>query len=195
MSEAENTTNTVEGTGVGAKAKRETVIEVVTMKDGAVVEFAGKRKLIKNSFERDGNVVVRLNFRNAEFREFTLPQNLLNKFASHGAEQKLGDEIAGIEDIDDSILAIDELIERLYNGEWNVKRESSGIAGTSILLRALVKLTGKPVEDVKVFLKGKTNGEKLALRNSDRLRPIIQELEAEKAKGNVNVDNLFAELA
>lgn len=194
MSDLENT-QVVEGTGVSAKAKRETVIETVTMKDGAVVEFAGKRKLIKNSFERDGAVVVRLNFRNGEFREFTLPQNLLNKFASHGAEQKLGDEIAGIEDIDDSILAIDELIERLYNGEWNVKRESSGIAGTSILLRALVKMTGKSVEQVKEFLKGKSNADKLALRNSDRLRPIIQELEAEKAKGNVNVDSLFAELA
>lgn len=194
MSESENT-QVAEGTGVSAKAKRETVIETVTMKDGAVVEFAGKRKLIKNSFERDGAVVVRLNFRNGEFREFTLPQNLLNKFASHGAEQKLGDEIAGIEDIDDAILAIDELIERLYNGEWNVKRESSGIAGTSILLRALVKMTGKSVEQVKEFLKGKSNADKLALRNSDRLRPIIQELEAEKAKGNVNVDSLFAELA
>ena len=51
------------------------------------------------------------------------------KFAAHGAEQKLGDEIAGLEDVDDCVIAIDSLIDRLYNGEWSVKREAGGMAG------------------------------------------------------------------
>lgn len=177
--------------------KKETVIETVTMADGRIVDFAGKRKLQKESYVReDGRVTTRLDFRNGETREFTIPAELINKFAAHGAEQKLGDEIAGVEDVADCVLAIDELIERLYDGKWSVTRESSGIAGTSILLRALVESTGKTVEQVKAFLKDKTQAQKTALRNSDKLRPIIQRLEAEKATGKnaVDTDALLAEL-
>lgn len=178
-------------------AKKETVIETVTMKDGRVVDFAGKRKLQKEAFVRDdGRVTVRLDFRNGETREFTIPEVLSNKFAAHGAEQKLGDEIAGVEDVADCVLAIDDLIERLYDGKWSMTRESSGIAGTSVLLRALVEVTGKSVEDVKAFLKTKTTAEKIALRNSSKLQPVVQRLEAEKASGKNAVDTeaLLAEL-
>ena len=76
--------------------KTETQVETVTMTDGRVVDFAGKRKLLKeSSVSADGKVQVRLDFRNGETRLFTLPDSLLTKFAAHGAEQKLGDEIAG----------------------------------------------------------------------------------------------------
>jgi hypothetical protein len=179
------------------KVKKETEIHTQTMKDGRVVEFAGKRKLIKEAFVRDnGAVVVRLDFRNGETREFTIPQNLMNKFASHGAEQKLGDEIAGVEDVEDCVIAVDELIDRLYNGDWSIKRESSGIAGTSILLRALVQLTGKTPDAIKEFLKNKSAADKMALRNSAKLLPIIQALEAEKVskKASVDTEALLAEL-
>jgi len=129
-------------------AKRETQIETVTMQDGRVVEFAGKRQLLKeSSITAEGQVQVRLDWRNGETRLFTIPPAMLAKFAAHGAEQKLGDEIAGLKgeggkeaDIDDKVLAVDDLIERIYNGEWNVKRDTNGMAGTSVLLRALVEL-------------------------------------------------------
>ena len=130
--------------------KKETAVETVTLSDGRIVEFTGKRKLLKESSENaDGKVQVRLDFRNGETRLFTLPDNLLAKFAAHGAEQKLGDEIAGLNDVEDCVLAVDELIDRLYNGEWSVKREANGMAGTSVLVRALVEHTGKTVEQIK----------------------------------------------
>ena len=172
-------------------------IETVTMADGRVVEFAGKRKLIKTStINADGQVQVALDFRNGETRLFTVPPTFLTKFAAHGAEQKLGDEIAGLEDIGDCVLAIDELIDRLYNGEWLQRRESGGMAGTSILLRALVESTGKSPEVLKAFLAKKTHAEKLALRDSDRLRGIVARLEAEKLakKPKVDTEGLFGEL-
>ena len=178
-------------------AKIETQIETVTMTDGRLVDFAGKRKLLKeSSVNADGKVQVRLDFRNGETRLFTLPDALLNKFAAHGAEQKLGDEIAGLTDTEDCVLAVDELIDRLYNGEWSVKREANGMAGTSVLVRALVEHTGKTVEHIKQFLNGKSQAEKVALRNNPKIKPIVERIEAEKAskKANVDTDAMLGEL-
>ena len=178
-------------------AKTETQFETVTMTDGRLVDFAGKRKLLKeSSVNADGKVQVRLDFRNGETRLFTLPDALLNKFAAHGAEQKLGDEIAGLTDTEDCVLAVDELIDRLYNGEWSVKREANGMAGTSVLVRALVEHTGKTVEHIKQFLNGKSQAEKVALRNNPKIKPIVERIEAEKAskKANVDTDAMLGEL-
>lgn len=178
-------------------SKTETQVETVSMTDGRVVDFAGKRKLLKeSSVNADGKVQVRLDFRNGETRLFTLPDNLLNKFAAHGAEQKLGDEIAGLTDTEDCVLAMDELIDRLYNGEWSIKREANGMAGTSVLVRALVEHTGKTVEQIKQFLNGKSQAEKVALRNNPKIKPIVERIEAEKAskKANVDTDAMLGEL-
>ena len=178
-------------------AKTETQFETVTMTDGRLTDFAGKRKLLKeSSVNADGKVQVRLDFRNGETRLFTLPDALLNKFAAHGAEQKLGDEIAGLTDTEDCVLAVDELIDRLYNGEWSVKREANGMAGTSVLVRALVEHTGKTVEHIKQFLNGKSQAEKVALRNNPKIKPIVERIEAEKAskKANVDTDAMLGEL-
>jgi len=179
-------------------AKAETQIETVTMEDGRVVDFPGKRKLQKSTtIMPEGKVQVRLDFRNGQTRLFTIPDNLLNKFAAHGAEQKLGDEIAGLDDMEDAVLAVDDLIDRLYNGEWGVRKESSGMAGTSVLAKALIELTGKAPDQIREFLKAKTQAEKVALRNSARIKPIVERLEAEKAsKGTkVDTDALLGELA
>jgi hypothetical protein len=175
-----------------ATEKKEPEVVLVTMTDGRKVEFTGKRKLLKETvISADGAVRVRLDWRNGETRLFTIPPALLGKFAGHGAEQKLGDEIAGLKDdkgqdadIDDCVLVVDELIDRLYNGEWSTKREANGLAGTSVLIQALVRMYNgaKTVEQVKEFLKGKTQAEKVALRGNPRVKPIVEAIEAEKAE-------------
>lgn len=177
--------------------KAATAIESVTMDDGRVVDFAGKRKLLKESFVEEGNVKVRMDFRNGETRIFTIPASLRDKFAAHGAEQKLGDEIAGLDDLDDAVLAIDDLMDRLNKGEWNQKREGGSMSGTSILARALVESTGKSMEEVKTFLGKKSQAEKVALRGNPKIKPIVERLEAEKAaKGTskIDTDSLLGEL-
>lgn len=190
-----------------AAEKQAPTVHTQKMDDDRVVDFPGKRVLQKESFiTPEGEVKVRLDWRNGETRTFTIPTALMAKFAAHGAEQKLGDEIAGLKDkdgkdadIEDKILAVDDLIERLVAGEWNVKRESSGLAGTSVLIRALVELYAgaKSVVEVKAFLKDKTQAEKLALRNSAKLKPIVERLEAEKAAkagAGIDADALLAGL-
>lgn len=170
----------------------------VTMSDGRVVEFNQKQKLIKNSTITDkGDIAVRLDFRNGETRNFVPPASLIARFAAHGIEQKLGDAIAGENDIDDAVASVDDLMKRLQNGEWNITRQAGAFSGTSVLIRALVEASGKTVDEVKAFLENKTQAEKLALRRSDKLAPIVQRLEAEKqsnSKTAVDTSALLGEL-
>jgi hypothetical protein len=168
---------------------KETVVESVTMTDGTVVDFPGKKRLQKDSYiTADGKVSVRCNFRNGKTLTYTIQPELKDKFAAHGAEQKLGDEIAGVEDLDDAVLAVEELITRLTAGEWTVKREGGGMSGTSVLLQAIVKVTGKPIDAVKAYLATKSQAQKLAIRDSDKFASTVREIEAEKAKNKTKVD-------
>lgn len=179
--------------------KAPTEYTLVKMDDGKDVEFAGKRQLLKSStINDDGKVTIRMDFRNGEVRTFLIPDELLLQFAAHGAEQKLGDEVAGLQDMDDMVLAIDTLTDRLAKGEWAVKREVSGLAGASVLAKALVEHTGKPADVIRSFLAGKTQAEKVALRNNPAISPIIARLEAGKKKKEktvVDTEALLGELA
>lgn len=171
--------------------------EVVKMTDGRNVEFAGKRKLVKEGFVGEaGDLSIVLDFRNGETRRVVLPPALIPQFALHGALQKYGDETAGETDVDDMVLAIDALDKRIQAGEWTVKREGGGMTGTSVLIKALMEYGSRTVEQVKAFLEGKTQPEKIALRNNDK-RPnaagltvaaILKRLESEKAAKAAKVD-------
>lgn len=168
------------------KAPRD--VEAVKMQDGRSVEFVGKRKLLKETIIEGSDVAVRLDFRNGETRTFTIPDGLLLQFAGHGAEQKLGDETAGTEDVDDMVLDVDALLDRLNAGEWSIRREGGGMAGTSVLAQALVEFSGKTAEEIRGFLKEKSQAEKLALRMSAQLKPIVEKIEAAKAAKSAHVD-------
>lgn len=177
--------------------KAATVIVDVAMDDGRVVQFAGKRKLLKESqISAAGDVRVRLDFRNGETRTFTIAPAMMAKFAAHGAEQKLGDSIAGLDDVEDCILAVDELMGRLDAGDWTVQREANGLAGTSVLAKALVEYTGKTIDKIKEFLSTKAQAEKVALRANPKVKVIVDRIEAEKAsKGNkIDSDALLSGL-
>jgi hypothetical protein len=173
---------------VATKPKSE--VTTVVMQDGRSVDFVGKRKMLKETIINGSQVSVRLDFRNSETRTFVVPDGLLLKFAGHGAEQKLGDETSGEDDVDDMTLSVDELIDRLNKGEWTTRREGGGMAGTSILFRALVEhLAGKQTPaEIKAKLMLKTPAEKTAMRSASKLKPIIDRLEAEKAARNTKVD-------
>lgn len=178
-----------------------TNIESILMSDGTAQGFSPKKKLIKDvSVSDQGTVKIKLYFRNGEVREFlaTNEEQTYAKAAAHGYSQKLGDECAGLDSVDDMVQAIDELIVRLDKGEWVGKREGGSAAGGSFLARALVEVTKKADESdeqarerVKKFLADKSQAEKLALRANARLKPIIERMEAEKAAkaGDKGIDS------
>lgn len=179
-------------------AAKETVIDSVRMADARIVDFPGKTRCLTDTYAKDGDLYVRLDFRNGETRIFRMRPDMVDRFALHGAKQKLVDEMAGVKDLDDALLAVEELIERLDNGEWAQKRAAGeGLAGTSVLARAMVEFSGKSMDAIKAFLKAKTQAEKMALRSNPRIKPIIDRIEAEKAAkavGNVDTDGLLDEV-
>ena len=190
-------------------AKTETVREAVELTDGRTVEFAGKRKLRKEVIIEGGAVSVRFDFRNGETRTFTVPESLLLDCAGHGASQKIGDDVAGVDDIDDMVVGIDAMIARLNAGSWSAERaEGDGFSGASVVIKAIAEVTGKSIDAVKTFLQSKLDqaaakGEKLtrqalykSFRNpASKTGQVIQRLELEKtSKSSVNSDDLLGEL-
>ena len=169
-----------------ATATKTSAVEklAVVLTDGRTAHFGKKNRLIKTTTIDEETGVVRtvLDFVNGETRTFEIPSALILRFAAHGAEQKLGDAMAGETDLADAVLAVDDTIKHLLEGEWNAKREAGAFTGTSVLIQALVEASGKSIEDIKAFLADKTQAQKLALRKSNQLKPIIERIEAEKAK-------------
>lgn len=169
---------------VATRKQKPTTYVTVTLDDGRVVDFAGSKRMVKEAvFNADGSIAIRMDFVNGETRIFTLGDALMAKYAAHGALQKLGDELSGLTDVEDCVQAIDELTERLSKGEWGVTRApGESLAGTSILARAMVEVSGKPMSEVKAFLSTKNQKQKIALRNLPTIAPVIAKLEAAKTR-------------
>lgn len=183
--------NETQGTGTNIqapKAKAPTVHTMVAMEDGLEVQFPGKRTVVKTAERTDSGLQIRFNFRNGQFRVFTLPEALTDRFALHGAEQRFADATTGL-GVDDAVMAADELVEQFYNGNWTAKREASAFAGASALFRALVEFSGNSPEQVKAFLAEKTMAQKMALRSNPKIKEIIERIEAERASvGKVSAE-------
>lgn len=205
-----------DGAVAGAPAtpkKAERKVLPVTMTDGRVVEFTiGKgdkvKKMLKTTLipgedNYGGPAAVRFDFVNGVTLTYAIVDKLQTKFAVHGASQKIGDETAGEDDVDDAVLAVEEIIERLSKEDgsgWTAERKAGdGMGGTSVLLKALVewqRSIGKITDEnavektngLKAWLKPKSQAEKHAMRNEPRLKPIVDRLEAEKNAKAANVD-------
>lgn len=199
--------DTQEAVEQGSKKPAREVV-AIEMTDGRTVEFAGKRKMLKTTRAEHGKASVIFDFRNGETRTFHVPHEMIAQFAAHGAAQKIGDEASGEEDVDDMVLAVDNMIGRLEKGEWKVARATTGdsFRGANIVVKAICEVTGQSVEKVKEFLEAKlasTEGltrQKLysSFRNpSSKTGQVIARLEQEKASKSeqIHADDLLADLA
>lgn len=199
-------------------AKKERVETAVKMSDGRTVIFVNARKQLKETIIDEskiqldeaggmlviqpGAVSIRMDFVNGETRLFPIPLSLFAKAAGHGGEQKYGDETASCKDVDDAVIAVDELNENIQQGKWTTRTEGGdAYAGASIVIKAIMEASGKDQTTVKAFLQGmldsaKAKGESLsrkALYDSFRapntkVGQIIARLEAEKLAKSAKVD-------
>ena len=200
-----------EATAAVEKAKKApTVYTDIQMSDGRTVKFAGKRQMQKESIvSEDGKSVnVRFDFRNGQSRNYvvTLDDPLLLRLAAHGAENKIGDETYAESTIDNQVLAVETMIQRLKDGSWTVGKKSVDPGTSSIILQALMEASGKSLEFVKSMIEKKletTEGlTRKELFDSFRVegtktKPIIDRLEAEKiakAKPKVSGDEFLSSL-
>lgn len=205
-----------------AEVKSKTEYTEVLMSDGRKIQFAGKRKVQKETLIDEskveladgvvqfqtGAVIVRMDFRNGETRSYALPLSLLARFAGHGGEQKYGDELASPADKpmseEDMVIATDDLDSTIQKGEWGRGRASGGgVSGASIVIQAIMEASGKDLATVKGYIQKRLEGNKELTRRElyDSFRAegtrtglIIKRLEAAKVAKAVKV-NADAELA
>lgn len=140
------------------KAKKEVVRTDVVLTTGETLSFPGVQKMMKSDSLADGEATVRFAFRNGEVREFVFGKHapLLMRLAIHGARQKIGDEAAGIEDVEDMVEAVDSMIRRLEAGEWGAERQAgNSFAGASIVIRAVAEVRGSTIDEAKAFIEKK----------------------------------------
>lgn len=220
MSDQENSAAATEAAPAKTK-KPATVYETVKMEDGREVKFPGERKVDKEILEdADGTAIgVRVNFRNGKTRTLLradIPAKTDAYSSCHGLSQKVGDEWSDAKakemSIDDIVMTCDEVMGRLKTeGGWFVERGTGdSMAGASMVITALVNVTGKGIDEIKAFLQGKLDkakaaGESLSrqqLYASFRANPQskvaveIARLEQERAAKNakVDADALLAEI-
>jgi hypothetical protein len=212
-----------------SQGKKKAEVQMVKMSDGREVGFAGKRKVLKETLIDESKVIVegdtvtlaagavsvRVDFRNGETRIYPLPIKLIPRFSGHGGEQKYGDELASPADKpmseDDMVLALDDLHDRIMQGDWSVVREGGGgVAGASIVVRAIMEASGKGQEEIKAFLQRKLDdavarNQKLSRRElydsfrnpNSKVGVIIKRMEDERLakESKVDADAALAELA
>lgn len=197
---------TAEANGAGGtttKKKQEKPKISVQMKDGRTVEFPEDTKAKKawifehktpgqplTDNREDARdllqpVGVRWDFSNGETRTILLADlaALAPCFTAHGVSQKGGDEYASEKDVDDAVIAFDDLMDRLKKGEWSEQRGGGGFGGASVLAKAISEVFGKSMEETRAFLRDLKPQEKMALRQTPELKPTIEKIEAEKASG------------
>ena len=123
----------------------------------------------------------------------------------HGLKQKLIDAAAISRDpetgrtatIDDKYAAVRTVFDRITRAEnpsWNIIRgtgEGGGNKG-GLLVRAMMRLTGKSRDEIMTFLEDKTKEEVAALRKNPRIEEIMSQLRAESANtSGIDSDSLL----
>lgn len=124
----------------------------------------------------------------------------------HGVKQKLVDAAAIARNVDtgasatvtDKFNAVKKVADRIMSadGKWNEGRGAATTPGASgaILVRALMKMTGKDETYVKDFLSAKTKEQRAALKRNPQVLAAMAELQAATVTNGINTDALLGEL-
>lgn len=153
----------------------------VSAQDGNQYVFSDRQKVKKLSEVTPDSIVTKFVFRNGQVRQHVTPlgdASKVSQLAAHGADQKFGDEFSGLDDPDDCVMAFEKLSQRLANGEWSEKRQSDGLAGTSLLLRAVVQVTGQSPDQVKALLDSLPGEDKKALKRQSEVASAIAAIQS-----------------
>lgn len=172
--------------------KKETVREEIKMEDGQTISFTEKQKASVDVISSDAGDVIQFAFRTGQVRLFPVDVNgpLYHMAALHGFKQKLQDCYANQQDPEDAILAFERTAGAMLGSDsaepsWNTARETDGLSGTSILIRALIAVgekLGKPKtrEQAETQLKAMTPEARKVLEKMDLVKTEMDRIKAER---------------
>jgi len=142
----------------------------------------------------DGNLI--LSFANGERLEIDpgeLSSTIRDEALLHGLKQKLVDAAAIARNPDtgasataqDKYDAVREIYGRITSpdGTWNkIRAGGDGGAGSGLLLRALMKMSGKSRAEIEAFLASKSKEERAALKADPKVAGVIAEMQRSAQK-------------
>ena len=113
-----------------------------------------------------------------------LSPEMVTQLALHGLSQKLGDSYSGEKDVEVARAKANAVAERLAKGEWKATRDGSGSGRITDLAHAIVRVTGRTLEEVVSMLEEKTKEEKAAIRKNKAVKKALLEIQLERAESS-----------
>jgi hypothetical protein len=170
----------------------------VTKKSAISTDVFMPKMTLTLTFSNGRDIVVNANDLRPEIRDMALMAGLKAKLIDAAAMSR-NPENGASASVEDKYNAVKRVADRLLSpeGQWNEGRSASGEATTganNILLRAIMRMTGKDETYCRDFLSAKTKEQRAALRKNPRVLAIIAELQAATVVGGINTDSLLAEL-
>jgi hypothetical protein len=170
----------------------------VTKKSAISTDVFMPKLTLTLTFSNGKDIVVNANELRQDIRDMALMAGLKAKLIDAAAMSR-NPENGASASVDDKFNAVKRVADRLLSaeGQWNEGRSASGEATTganNILLRAIMRMTGKDETYCRDFLSAKTKEQRAALRKNPRVLAIIAELQAATVVGGINTDSLLAEL-
>ncbi len=111
----------------------------------------------------------------------TWPEAMQERAKMHGAEQKLRDAYAGEKTPADARAAMLDVLANVESGNWRISREGVEI-DTALILEALVRITGHPLERVKAGWERLSKEERADIRQQPAVKVAMAEIKKERAE-------------
>lgn len=156
--------------------------------------MAPQKKLFRKMWDEDRGILT-LSTNDTDKHEFcleTLTPEIRRRLELHGLTQKLADATAkeAGTSVGEKWNALLDVWFALTNGEWSLRREGQG----TMLLRALCEAyPARTRDDLKTWLDARSGAERNALARSERLKPIIDRMVAERAT-DIDTEAMLDEL-
>ena len=137
--------------------------------------------MIEFAFQDEGAAIM--------FDISKIPDDVIGKLALHGASQKIGDSYAGANgDYEAARKAAQTVIDQLVAGDWGAAR-AAGEPRTTLLVEALARATGQPMEKCTVVVNDMEKEQRMALGKHPEVKEakatiLLERAKADKAKSS-----------
>lgn len=134
------------------------------------------KKVISDSFNTVGFQFT--NGKNLFCHVHDIPEALIPRALCHFISAKVGDSYAGAQTPAEAYEAASEVWDAILRGDWSTARESTG----GIIIEALSRLTGKPVEEVKEGWDAMEEAKQKIVAKDPRVNEMVKTIQLERAK-------------